>query len=383
MLRHLLVGALGLLLAGCVSAKGDPSATMALTPPPAPQVPAGASVGSATGTDTNVLTKASPESPQRQMIYNATLQVVVPDIALSLKAIEQSAQSLGGYLQQLGGDSITVRVPAARLAEAMAAAEKLGQVTQRNIQGQDITEEMHDLQIRLDTALQMRQRLLALLEKADKTADALKVEQELDRVVQSIELLKGKIHFYQTQVAFSTLTVKLNSPLPQQVVERHVPIAWVRELADALVRGAEPDYAGERDAHGGPRFELPKSYIRYYGRDDLAEAMSASEIYIKVQRHDNYQGGDLDFWSTMARRSLVESRCIAIDKESDLTLRTKATAHLFVGKRQVAGKPYGYCLALISRKHEVYAFEAWGPADAFANDQAALQKAIESLDVDR
>lgn len=388
-------GTLSLAISGCASAPRFADQSTPLTPPPPPTVTA-AAVGSLAPA------AAEPESPapaknaelastqpptaapaaRRQLVYNAVLQIVVSDIASSLKSVQQNVESLGGYLQQLSGDSITARVPASRFQDAIAAAEKLGEVTQRDIRGQDITEEMNDLQIRLDTALQVRQRLLSLLEKADKTADAIKVEQELDRVIQGIEQLKGKIRFYESQVAFSTLTVKFNSPIPQQTAEQRVPFPWVRNLADGLLSGATHQYPVEDAARHGPKFDLPKSYIRYYGEDDLAEAMSGNEVYIKVQRHENYKGGDLAFWSTLAHRSLVESRCIALDKESDLTLRTKAVARLFVGTRQIAGKPYGYLLAVVSTKHEVYAFEAWGPADAFNKDRPALESAIQSLDVD-
>ena len=379
-----IVGILCLMLSGCATSRRSAESSAPMSPPPsaifaaAPQTSANAKLAEGV----TAQPAAAPNASQRQLIYNATFKVVVSDIPSSLKSLQQEVQSLGGYLQQLNSDSITVRIPASRFEDAIAATDKLGQVTQREIRGQDITEEMNDLKIRMETALQVRQRLLALLEKADKTTDAIKVEQELERVIQAIELFKGKIRFYESQVAFSTLTVQFNSPLPQKTIEQHVPFRWVLQLADGLIGGATHQYPAQGAARHGPRFDLPKSYIRYYGEDDLAEAMSGNEIYIKAHRHENYEGGDLGFWSILARRALLESRCIALDKESDVTLRTKAVAHLFAGNRQVAGKPYGYLLALVSNKRNVYAFEAWGPADAFNKDRPALEAAIKSLDVD-
>ena len=386
-LRHLFVFAVGTLcltLSGCATSMKADGGSAEMTPPPpamfaaAPEAPATAK--NAEGVTAQLT--AAPTATARQLVYTATLKVVVSDIASSLKSIQQDVQSLGGYLQQLNRDSITVRIPASRFGDALTATDKLGQVTQRDIRGEDITEEMNDLKIRLDTALQVRLRLLALLEKADKTTDAIKVEQELERVIQAIEQFKGKIRFYESQLAFSTLTVQFNSPLPQQTVRQRVPFPWVLNLADGLIGGVTHQYAIEGAARRGPRFDLPKSYIRYYGEDDLTEAMSGNEVYIKAHRHENYKGGDLAFWSTLARRALLESRCIALEKESDVTLRTKAVAHLFTGTRQIAGKPYGYLLALVSNKRKVYAFEAWGPTDAFNKDRAALDDAIKSMDVD-
>ena len=385
------VGVFCLWMAGCgtLASKARPGeAEMTLASPASP--PAEVALGEPAAKPTErdaVKTAAATVTPaaatgQRQMIYTATLQIVVADVSSSLKSVQQNAESMGGYLQVLTSDTVTVRVPAARLQEAIAAAEKLGEVTGRDIRGQDITEEMTDVQIRLDTALQMRQRLLTLLEKADETADAIKVEEELGRVIQMIEQLKGKIRFYESQIALSTLTVKCNSPLPQQTSEQRVPFAWVRALGDGMLGANTHRYAVEGAARHGPRFDLPVSYIRYFGADDLAEAMSGNEVYIKVQRNENYQGGTLDFWSALARRTLVESRSIALQKDTALTLRSRATARLFTGSRQIAGKPFGYLLAVVADKHEVYAFEAWGPAEAFEKDRPALLKAVQSLDVD-
>lgn len=388
-----MVLATGLCTAGCAAARMEAhDVPLTQTPPPAAAALAPAQPVPSAPMEAEKSAQVAPVSPaaplptaapatDRQIIYTATLQIVVPDISTALSSVQQTTRTLGGYLDRLSEDSITVRVPVGRFQDLISAAEKLGAVTGRNVQAQDITEEMHDLQIRLDTEMQVRQRLLALLDKADKTADAIKVEQELERVVQTVEQLKGKIRFYQDQVAFSTVTVKFNSPVPQQVIQQEVPIPWVRELAAGMTDPNAIPCADRNHADGGPKFELPKSYIRCYGQDDLAIAMSADETYIRVERHENYQGGDLQFWSALARRVLTASRSIAVTNESDVKLRTHATAHLIQGTRQIGGKSYGYLLALVSRKHEVHALEAWGPAEAMARDLEGLRKAVESLDL--
>jgi len=61
----------------------------------------------------------------------------------------------------------------------------------------------------------VRKRLEALLSKSEKMEDTIKLEQELERVTQTIELIKGKLQYMQDQIAFSTIRVDLNSPRPQ------------------------------------------------------------------------------------------------------------------------------------------------------------------------
>ncbi len=325
---------------------------------------------------------AAPADQQRIVIYNAGLNLVVPDIAQVLAAVQKQTKSFGGYMQEISGNSITVRVPISRFDEALSAFEKLGEVTNRHVKADDITEQMHDLGIRLENAENVRKRLLALVEKSVRVEDTLKIEQELQRVTETVELLKGKIKFLSSQAAFSTIRLDLNSTLPQRQIVAQIPFAWVRQLADGAVTGnteLAPDTS--RWERRGIRFDLPKSYIRYFERDYRTEAMSAAGILIKLQRQDNYDNGDQAFWAKLARRAVAENRAIAIDKEYDATLNNNAVARILTGTKDLGTKKTGYLLAIVAGKRFVYTFEAWGDQEEFTKDIAALEASAKSMDV--
>lgn len=316
----------------------------------------------------------------RLMIYTAALRVVVPDIARAIESVRTTAEQLGGHLQEIDGTTITVRVPASRFQEALSACEKLGEVTQRHVRAQDITEEMRDLKIRLENAEQVRQRFVALLEQSQKMEDTLKIEVELQRVTEMIELLKGKIRYLSSQVAFSTLSVQFNSPLPQQQVVAAIPFPWVRNLGDGLLTGiAQPRPDTSMWRRKVMAIDLPAGYVRYYERDALAEAMNADNVMIKLQRHENFSGGDLAFWSKLCRKNLVENRALSVLREYDVTLEKGNKARLIVGTRQLAGQQSGYLLALAVEKNRVYAIEAWGPLTEFNRELPALERALRTL----
>src|SRR5688572_3286139 len=93
---------------------------------------------------------AANRAGQRVIIYSGLLHLVVSDIATTLDAVRAQAQSMGGYLQEQDASSITVRIPAAKFQDAVAAFSRLGVLTQKQIKAQDVTEEMRDLRIRLD-----------------------------------------------------------------------------------------------------------------------------------------------------------------------------------------------------------------------------------------
>ena len=315
---------------------------------------------------------------QRQIIYSASFNLTVPDIAHTQQAIRTTAESLGGYLQELSGDSITVRVPAAKFNDTVTAVEKMGEVTLRQIKAQDITEEMRDLAIRLDNSEKIRDRLTALIEKSQKMEDTLKIEAELERVTQTIELLKGKIQYLSQQLAYSALRVQLNSPLPQKQLVAQIPFQWVRDLGNGLVAGvAEPQPDTSTWFRRAARFDLPKSYVRYFERDEVTEAMSADGVLIKVQRQDNYHGGDADFWTRLCRRALVENRAVSITAEP---ASANAATRLLVGVKDVSGKPSGYLLGMYITDKHVYTFEAWGPQASFDRDLAALKDSFATLE---
>ena len=169
---------------------------------------------------------------RRIVIYNAAFRVVVAEVVDAIKKTEALADELGGYVQSINGDSITIRVPVRNYQDAVARVEKLGRVSHRELEAQDVTEEFVDLQARLKSAKAVRDRLAALLAKAEDVKAALAVEKELARVNEQIECLEAKLELIKNRVAYSTISatferVYRSTPTPQLM---KLPFAWLREL---------------------------------------------------------------------------------------------------------------------------------------------------------
>jgi hypothetical protein len=107
-----------------------------------------------------------------------------------------------------------VRVPAKHFDDALAAARALGRVLGESRQANDVTEEFVDLGIRIDTARKARDRLLEVLQKAEKVEDILKVEAELRRLTEEIERMEGRRKLLADQVALATLQLQLFAIAP-------------------------------------------------------------------------------------------------------------------------------------------------------------------------
>jgi hypothetical protein len=316
-------------------------------------------------------------APARQVIYSAELRLVVVSALDAGDAVLAIAKEAGGWLQASDGSTITVRVPAETFERVLARLAKLGEVVSRNVHAADVTEEMLDLDIRLENLKKARERLLEHLAKSDKMEDTLRIEAELTRVTGELERIEGRKRFLAQQIAMSTITVVLNSRSGgREEAGLVVPFEWLLRLGDGLIAGAVEGRPRKPSLlSGGPDFTPPEGFLRYYSSKELVEAMDAEGLRIKVQRQTNFDDGALAFWKAMARRALVETRSLAVLEERVLA----DDRALLFGSREVGGEPYGYLLVLLRQKRHVFTFEAWGPRALFDAARPALEKSALGL----
>ena len=124
------------------------------------------------------------------------------------------------------------------------------EVIRESAVGEDVTEEYVDLEGRLKGVQATAARTEALLEKAEKVDEALKVNTELGRLQEQIEQVTGRMEYLENRAAYSTINVTLSpvvtptptptpAPgwLPGATVERAVGFwgAAIRFLVDVLI----------------------------------------------------------------------------------------------------------------------------------------------------
>jgi len=175
-----------------------------------PKSEAAAPAGASSGT----LPAASP----RKMIYRANLQAEVENVNKARSQITSLAARFQGYIlsssdyetEKEKGANITVRIPQAGFTSFLDEMEKLAtKVPVRSIEGQDVTEEYVDLSSRLKARQAVETRLLAFMAEAQKTEDLLKISNDLARVQEEIEQLKGRMRYLDEHVAYSTISLAL------------------------------------------------------------------------------------------------------------------------------------------------------------------------------
>ncbi len=199
-------------------------------PPTSP--PAFAEGDETLGVELASQTGATQPASARVLIYSAGLQLAVTDIQKALARAQELAEEAGGYLQSMSQSQITVRVPAKAFEEVLGKLEAMGQVLDKSIQANDVTDEYVDLALRLKNAEALRDRLLAILEKATTVEDMLKVETELNRVREEVERLKGRLADLDRRIAYSTIEIAFVEAATPTAKKRRpqAPFRWLDDL---------------------------------------------------------------------------------------------------------------------------------------------------------
>jgi hypothetical protein len=192
------------------------------------------------------------DGAQRIVIKDASLEIVVNSPDESMQAIGEMADEMGGFIvsanlyqtrtsegQEVPRAAITIRIPAERLDEALARieAESDRLPLNKNINSQDVTSDYTDLQSRLTNLEAAEAQLVEILESANRTEDVLNVFEELTRVREQIEVLKGQILYYENSAKLSAVRVEL---IPNEAVQPisiggWEPVGVVKDAVQTLI----------------------------------------------------------------------------------------------------------------------------------------------------
>jgi len=180
------------------------------------------------------------------LIYTGRVGMEVadaPTIPTTIDKIIDMAEGYGGYLASRSDMGVVIRVPSRHFRDALTALEKLGDVKRRSVSAEDVSEEFHDLEVKLQNLKAVQKRLQEFLARAANVSDALSVERELERVGREIDQIEGRMRFLRARATFSTITVDLAAkPKQQQVVAQgeppppppprliNLPIDWISRV---------------------------------------------------------------------------------------------------------------------------------------------------------
>lgn len=160
----------------------------------------------------------------RKMIWNASVDLTVKKEADVEPAVEKArvlAEEMGGYASSESTGGIVLRVPNPRLREAIGEIEKLGEVSDKHVRGDDVTSDYQDLEVRIENARKFQERLRELAAKSATVEELLAVEKEQARVTTELEALEARMRLMQSQTSLATLHLSVTKKV------RPGPLGWV------------------------------------------------------------------------------------------------------------------------------------------------------------
>ncbi|MCK5060154.1 MAG: DUF4349 domain-containing protein [Candidatus Pacebacteria bacterium] len=198
---------------------------------------------------------------QRQVIRNASLDIVVRRVDSAVSSLKATAYDLGGFVQNIDisdtdtrprplkegyaekenskSGYVVFRVPSDNLEEALRRVKlEAVKVFRENVTSSDVTERYIDLEAQLTNLTREEDAYLGVLDKAESIEDILKVSSRLSNVRGKIERIQGQINYLSRSIDMSTITVSLVSEADVEVFGVvWSPLVVIKEAVQKMITG--------------------------------------------------------------------------------------------------------------------------------------------------
>ncbi|WP_103351908.1 DUF4349 domain-containing protein [Amycolatopsis sp. CA-128772] len=205
----LAAAAVAFALAGCSAAENGASSTAdsAGTGP----VPAAPQQGNGKAGSQKVA-PPQPGATERKLSRSARLELTAPKVVDVVAQARGIAQGAGGYTgQESTGDqlaTLSLAVPADKLDGVLDQLSHLGtSLVKRELNTQDVTEQVVDVEARLATQRASVERIRALLSRATSVSEIASVEGELTSREAALESLEQQRNSLAGSVAMATVAM--------------------------------------------------------------------------------------------------------------------------------------------------------------------------------
>jgi ACT domain-containing protein len=179
--------------------------------------------------------------PQPQLIKRAALDLEVEDVEAAIKSASQVVRTQQGDILLLEDSipttatqhhraSMELRVPQTRLDQTLEQLAALGTVQSQSVSAEDVSNQLVDFDARLRNLRKSEQVVLQIMDRSGSIGDVLKVSQELSQIRASIEQIEAQFKQLQTQVAYSTINLRIEADTaatpPQRALGIRLQESW-------------------------------------------------------------------------------------------------------------------------------------------------------------
>jgi len=186
---------------------------------------------------------------QQKIIYTASARAQVENLDTALARMTQMIAQSGGFISSQHRSNstyehaaqLTIRLPAGKLDGALAFLPQISeQIDYQNLDSRDVTAQWLDLETRLQTKRDVRDRYIDILRnRAQKVEDILNAEDKIRVITEEIESKEGQLRYLRDQVSLSTLTLELYETVEYRDTGETYTRSFGSKLLASLVFGWE------------------------------------------------------------------------------------------------------------------------------------------------
>lgn len=201
--------------------------------------------------DSGVSSQPQVAEQERLVIKNADMSISVDEPLSTMEAMLLMAEEMGGFVVssnlyyttlesglEVPRANVTIRIPAERLNEAIERIESgAGRVLSKNVSGEDVTQDYTDLKSRLRNLEEAEAQLQNIMDGAKDTEDVLNVYNQLVYIREQIEVIKGRITYYEQSAAFSSINLDILADAAVQplTIGGWEPVGVAKQAVQALI----------------------------------------------------------------------------------------------------------------------------------------------------
>src|SRR5690606_15170365 len=159
------------------------------------------------------------EAAAREQVHTATLSVETEDVADAAEQAKELLAGWEGYVEReslQGGEdpsgTLVLRVPRERYEEALEELSELGTRLGLEQEALDVTEEVADVDSRVESAEAALDRLRDVLAEADGVEEVLAVEAEISTRQADLEALQARQASLENRISYGTIELSLIAP---------------------------------------------------------------------------------------------------------------------------------------------------------------------------
>src|SRR5258706_828272 len=190
---------------------------------------------------------APPEKSEDQIIKTANYRFQVENIDQGTKEVEQTVGNYQGSIANMNLESnaydisnqFVIRVPSKNFELLL---EELGKralyIDYKRISTKDVTEEYIDIETRLKTKREVRDRYIDILKTKAKTVeDVLKAEEQIRIIQEEIEAKEGRLKYLQDRVSTSTVNLEIYQKVEYKETPNTYEKPYITKIKQGFVNG--------------------------------------------------------------------------------------------------------------------------------------------------